>query len=460
MNPPRSIRRLPSEGAHDAVRIEAARLVRLRAWVRDHGGSVAGVGVRRRRGLRGLVAEREFATGEALLRIPRPLLLTVDVAAASPAAQRLADAGATLSDEGLLGLFLAQARADGNGFWRPFVDSLPAHYDELPMAQPAADWQALQGSCAQRLSRAWRANLLADWRQIRRALPAQWRPALRDFVWGWQSATTRSYNLRIDGRVMGAMVPLADMMNARLDGPSRWGGDQSDGFVFQATGTCPAGEEITGPYDCAPNTRLLSQYGFALEDNPHDRVRLRVVLTPGHFAWSGRLPHDGVAPGYAFDVGHGMDVGETRQLLAFLRLTSLPDEATARRHPGVIGAPSGLRIPALDAPSERLALQRLRAACEARLADFPQSLEEDAVLLADDRMGFTRRAAVITRLGEKRLLRAHLALTTLALPALALPEEARDTALQRLAVAGGAFGPYFDECRRALAHQSAPAVAA
>lgn len=58
---------------------------RLAAWVRDHGGLISGVEVRDAPGGgRGLFATRALAPDEQILRLPRALLLTGDVALAAP----------------------------------------------------------------------------------------------------------------------------------------------------------------------------------------------------------------------------------------------------------------------------------------------------------------------------------------------------------------------------------------
>ena len=106
------------------------------------------------RGGRGVVATAAFAPGDVLLRVPEPLLLTVDKAERRPdvadALQRARSNGVSTNDGNLaLALYLA---GEDDCFWAPYRQALGG-VDHLPLFWPAADVELLAWQPARRGSR-------------------------------------------------------------------------------------------------------------------------------------------------------------------------------------------------------------------------------------------------------------------------------------------------------------------
>jgi hypothetical protein len=423
---------------------EDVRICSLWRWFRQHGGRAPNVVVRTEGGLRGLYAQTGIADGDTLLHVPRRLLLTMDVAREGRYGRLMRAAEVELHDDTHLALFLIEVRRDG-GFWAPYVDSLPSSFDELPIRWPASDWSELDGSCTQRMARGLFANLRADFRRVRAVLPAADHISLREFVWGWMAASTRSFNLSMDGRPMPALVPLADMANCTEDECVYWSGDNSQAFEYKARGTLRARQQLTGAYATAPNNMRLAQYGFTLAGNWADEVRVHVTVPPGHFAESTQVAYDGMAPGRAYDVRLDYRHDGLRRLLSFLRLSTLPDIDTAARHLALQAA-DPCRLPPLDPCNERMALDRLHAACAQRLTLFKHTIDEDDALLAQGDLPFRRRQAITARRGEKHLLHELMGFAAKASALLTLPVEARAHALAQGAAAGGPMAGWFEHC--------------
>ena len=89
------------------------------------------------RGGRGVVATAAFAPGDVLLRVPEPLLLTVDKAECrsdvADALQRARSNGVSTND-GNLALALYLAGGDADCFWSPYRQALGG-VDHLPLAR-------------------------------------------------------------------------------------------------------------------------------------------------------------------------------------------------------------------------------------------------------------------------------------------------------------------------------------
>lgn len=72
------------------------------------------------------------------------------------------------------------------------------------------------------------------------------------------------------------MLPLIDLCNHSFE-PNCHMEISADGTLrLIADGYIPADEAITITYGALSNTSLLQDYGFIVEDNPHDRVEMLV----------------------------------------------------------------------------------------------------------------------------------------------------------------------------------------
>jgi 4-aminobutyrate--pyruvate transaminase len=401
----------------------------LVAWFDSQGGKAQALSVRCENSLRGAFAARSIAAGEVVLHAPRHALLTIDSIEHSPIGLRLRHERATLCDHSFFAVFLADTRRRGS-FWEPMVDAAPRSFPELPACFDRHDWDLLAGSHAGAITRRYVRRLRSDYRVIRAALPPELRPPFREFAWGWWASVTRTFTLRINGTSRTAMVPVAEMLNHSTDQNCDWSGDHTAGFELRARRPIAAGEELTISYGSRGNVDILSQYGFCIDRDDRDILRLDFTLPDSHFVHELPPQLDGETNANQFDIGRDPESAEVRRLLSFLRVASLPSLAVARARQE-INEGHGQRVPAMDVDNECAALRTLVRACESQLAGFRDPIEEDERLLAGDVLSVRQRCAVRVRLGEKRLLREYIALGRNALEALGLPADARRPALQR-----------------------------
>jgi histone-lysine N-methyltransferase SETD3 len=94
----------------------------------------------------------------------------------------------------------------------------------------------------------------------------------------------------------------------------------------------------------------------------------------------------------------------------------------------------------LSVGNEERVLRALGAACEARLAGFKTTLEEDERLLREAQLSPNARNCISMRRGEKRLLHAYAELVRACLPLLRMPWPE----LERLAARPDAGWGWFD----------------
>jgi hypothetical protein len=325
---------------------------RFVAWLAE-GGAVHALTIAWVDGERGVIAARDVAAGERVATIPRGLLVTRERVRASSVARQIRDANVALSSpHALFAAWLCVEAHGGRSDYAPYLAMLPDDFSGFPLHAAPADRAELTGTLAAALVD----ELATDVARDHAALVARVRLCrdldLATFTRARLSVGSRVFALNVDDLDTTAMVPLGDLLNHDRAPATRWSFDaDADAFTFTATRDLAAGAAVTNSYGDKANCRLLVQYGFALDDNPHD-----VALLCGRQV--GRDPTD--------PAGQAV-------------LTTLSDAAEAAR---------------------------------AAIAAMPSTEADDAALLADRSLAPARRAIVQTRRGERAVLEAWRAHAT------------------------------------------------
>ena len=276
-----------------------------------------------------------------MLRVPEPLLLTVDKAARRPdvadALQRARSSGVSTNDGNLaLALYLA---GNDDCFWAPYRRALGG-VDHLPLFWPASDLELLASS-----------PLAADVAARKDDVAATTSALGLDESFAVAEAHVLSRAFEFDRGKRRAMVPFADLLNTNRHQDRHVDFEFEGGaFVMRAIRSGIEGDEVTDSYGPKSNARYLLNYGFALEDNNDEAGRSRDdacldVALPEHLhgarghAW---LPG---CPALRIRVGSGDDAAVEHALSAFRVVAASDDEfatldrehlAPARRR-GVFG---------------------------------------------------------------------------------------------------------------------------
>ncbi|PWA03816.1 hypothetical protein BB558_000010 [Smittium angustum] len=100
------------------------------------------------------------------------------------------------------------------------------------------------------------------------------------FLWGYSVYASRSFtkrllDLKFDGPVSEVLVPLFDMVNHKPKTKVTW--ENSNNNLNFTPGTeYNVGEEIFNNYGPKSNEELLMGYGFCIENNPFDYLRVKL----------------------------------------------------------------------------------------------------------------------------------------------------------------------------------------
>lgn len=390
---------------------------------------------------RGLLARRSVNDGDELLKIPYDLCITrksARKALGKDALQEglneyLAMACQLIHEKYVLG---------EESFFAPYIGVLPEVEDVNPtFTWPDEDLAFLEGSPVVAATKSLQMKLEREYNDLlcgEDGLIAKFpdRFPVEHFTkdnWVWAftmlfSRAIRLRNLRVGERL--AMVPYADLINhsafsgAFID--ARESGDWlfKDGeeeIILYADRGYRQMEQVYISYGQKSNAELLLLYGFALERNPYNSVDVTVSISPRTAAVA--AANDGIDEDplaqekldFLKTVGRDMSVDfpcyadrYPVEMLEYLRLMMMTSEDTRGKPLDEFDYSR-----TISSANEAAVLQSVVAAVKYQLGLFPQTEEDDAMIIKDKGMfrlfSFNQRMAVRHRRNEKRLLKRTLA---------------------------------------------------
>lgn len=371
-------------------------------------------------GERGVVTRQDLAPGEEVLFVPRQCLLTLEHVRASDIGRLIQAHAPDTSEESYMAAFLLAHREDPD--WKPYFDLVPSSFPHLPFFFDAGELSLLNGSIMLREIARWRELLLSRYAYLCDRVPGFSRFTPDAFLWAQFVLLSRTFGLLLDGQHLRCFVPLADMLNHRASPQVTWGtSEDGAGFVLVARQAVSAGEQLHISYGAKPNYRFLLNYGFVPEFNPDDALVLYLGID-GDDSLAARkrelLALSTPAAQRRFEVPLHYEHPSTAAMFSFLRV-SCADAGELEHLTQLARAEQGLDlVPPLSRDTEERVFRKLGALCEARLAGFDTSLEEDELLLHEVDFARNERNCLLLRRGEKRLLHAYAGLARTFLPLL------------------------------------------
>lgn len=234
-----------------------------------------------------------------LLRVPRERMFFIDTVVRYCALGRAVHASAELSamlsgDEPLLVLSLIYERdVEETSHWKELLSFCPSEYPTVPSFWDFDDLAELEGLDVLDDVLEKKAQLVQFHEEIMTVLPFIYealdgqtglekddflsRFSIEAVMWARSTFDSRAFNLNVDGRVVLALVPTADMINHsnRSDVLIRRVEPHEGDFVMQIGASLTAedvGRELWMSYGPLQNWELLQFYGFVIENNEHDKL--------------------------------------------------------------------------------------------------------------------------------------------------------------------------------------------
>ncbi|KAJ1457598.1 hypothetical protein M885DRAFT_128075 [Pelagophyceae sp. CCMP2097] len=258
---------------------------RFLAWLREHGADTSKLRWPVKdedSGDRIAVAAVDVAQHEAVMSLPEKLLITPACARADEVIGDIVVRHNMRGDVLLATFLLHEVRKGDASFWAPYLRVLPA--------APASvcNWSAEETAQLCDAELAERANGREMWvgelhdryftQMLTRDHPGVFPAAdfsAEKFRFAWLIVQSRAFGRRLKET---ALVPYADCLNHCSHVETSYHLVDGHFQLFSTQKGYAAGREVVNSYGPNPNSKLLLDYGFAILDNPRERIRFTMTL--------------------------------------------------------------------------------------------------------------------------------------------------------------------------------------
>jgi len=239
--------------------------------------------------LRGCAATQTILPGENILSIPKEALIYDETVLQTDLGRMLSNIP-NLSIDNLLIIFTLCDRFDPESRWASFWRSLPRFFS-TGLSFPPHVIASLHGTAAHLEILRGQDHLRKQYAATRpildillEAYPQYLRPewfAYEKYVWSAELFYSYAFEIEFppNPKSKTVMVPFACHVNhSPWPHVVRYGriNPGSNTLDYPAFRPCTKGEQAFISYGPVPNMKLISYYGFALENNPHDVVPLHL----------------------------------------------------------------------------------------------------------------------------------------------------------------------------------------
>ena len=289
----------------------AADPAAFKAWIAQHGVSTAKVDMAKEcgPGVRGMVAAADVAVsqrqrqrqrrqphalppaeraqpalavssltpglaaqaGETLLDVPFALMMTLNTAQQGPLKKVIEEK--QISPTMIMALHLLNEKLNPSSFYKDWISLLPEAF-ETPLFWGEEDLAGLQGSTILSVVQRRKETMQADYTALFDVLFAEYPELFKPeeytfeaFRWALSTVWSRSFVFNIESQLVPVIVPFADMFEHANVESSFSLEDQEKVFRITLGKPLKAGERAYISLGAKPNSQLLMNYGFVLQDN-------------------------------------------------------------------------------------------------------------------------------------------------------------------------------------------------
>ena len=226
-----------------------------------------------------------IAPGEAIASIPATCVMSVGRSAASAVGRACNALSSPPSPEYVLWLDMALGRRDESHASHPYLAALPKE------APDVASWTTeelalLAGTDVGAAAMASNEALAAEHARVQALLGPAYEVPLAEMRWARGCYLSRRFPPRLldaaapSTGAPGILLPFFDLLNHGAGTEIEWRGDGTS-VAFAAGAAIAPNSEIFNNYGSKASDELLLAHGFALENNEHDRVALKMTVASG-----------------------------------------------------------------------------------------------------------------------------------------------------------------------------------
>jgi hypothetical protein len=177
-----------------------------------------------------------------------------------------------------------KTKEGGASFWAPWLELLPTQFNST-IFWSDRDVSLIEGTNLYDTTKSYRSKIKRDYddlfHKLFKKFPAVFHKrvyTLKLYEWALGAVWSHRIETVVDGSKQTYMVPLVDLCNHSHSSKLA---QKLNGEVFTVAGeqSVKAGDQIFVNYN-KPNDLLLQLYGFAIDNNPLDRVEIYASMDP------------------------------------------------------------------------------------------------------------------------------------------------------------------------------------
>jgi hypothetical protein len=224
---------------------------------------------------RGVISAKHIKKDDFVFLIPKHLLITNRTAEQLPEIKHLDNVfqNKTPTEKNIIKIAVFMLFAEefegimSNVDWTPYFDTLPETLDHIPIFWKK-DLEYIRGSYLYERIRERNRLIREEYRVLKSNIPDFDVFRFYDYHRMRSLVSSRNFKLTINGDIVSAMVPFADMLNHSNTCQTRWSyNDQLQSYQMVAKTPISSGYEIMDSYGIKSMDSYFIYYGFVLPDS-------------------------------------------------------------------------------------------------------------------------------------------------------------------------------------------------
>jgi len=352
--------------------------------------------------MRCVLSSDNIKENETLIRVPDDLLITLDGAQNSeigkyfdePLKKKL-----NSPHHCILTAYLLQEKQKGEGSkWAFYFPFLPSSYSSFPIFYTDEEMKLLEGTQFYNIVVDKKKEIRQDYDWICEKYPGFKQYPYQEFCKFREVISSRIFGVTMKGKKNDIIAPFADLFNHRRPRTTHWAyEDDQNAFVVSSIEDMGPEMEVFDSYGRKCNARFLLNYGFTIEDNEDDEIKIILNLNNDDPLYKDKVKVLGSSKKFTLV----RNCREEQSLLFFswIRLMEYKDNIKGVKH----------NVP-INLNNELSMLTKIKEIMEEHIKNYKRSLRDEENLLKENRnnMNFNEFNCCIMRIGEMRIFHYYI----------------------------------------------------
>ena len=350
--------------------------------------------------MRCILASEDIKTNDILIRVPDNLLISLDIALNSeigkyfdePLRKKL-----NSPHHCLLTAYLLQEEKKGkDSKWSFYFPFLPSSYSSFPIFYTENEMKLLEGTQFYKIVIDKKKEIREDYDWICEKYEGFKQYSYSNFCKFREVVSSRIFGVTMKGKKNDIIAPYADLFNHCRPRSTHWAyEDDQNSFIVSSIENLNCGVEVFDSYGRKCNARFLSNYGFTIENNEDDEVKVILNLNSDDSNYKDKVKILGNST-KKFTLVRNCKNDQSILFFSWIRIMEYNGDVKGISP----NAPIMLK-------NELNMLKKVKFIMNGYLQNYKRSLEDEERILKDQRnnMSFNEYNCCIMRIGEMRIFK-------------------------------------------------------